>query len=62
MRQATWVAPTRSSTPSTTRPRVVTGPRLWVELGAAYFIPTFVVPALFITHAMIFRILSKRSR
>ena len=38
------------------------GPRLRVELGAAYFIPTFVVPALFITHAMIFRMLSKRSR
>jgi hypothetical protein len=28
-----------------------------VQLGAAYFIPTFVVPALVITHVMIFRML-----
>lgn len=28
-----------------------------VQLGAAYYIPTFIVPALVITHLMIFRIL-----
>jgi len=28
-----------------------------VQLGAAYFIPTFVVPALVITHVMLFRLL-----
>jgi hypothetical protein len=27
------------------------------ELGAAYFIPTFVVPLLFITHGLVFRLL-----
>jgi hypothetical protein len=33
-----------------------------VQLGAAYFIPTFVVPALVITHVMIFRMLVRRPR
>jgi hypothetical protein len=33
-----------------------------VLLGAAYFIPTFVVPALFVTHAMIFAMLTRRAR
>jgi hypothetical protein len=28
-----------------------------VQLGAAYYIPTFIVPALVITHLMIFRML-----
>jgi hypothetical protein len=28
-----------------------------VQLGAAYYIPTFIVPALVITHVMIFRLL-----
>src|SRR4030095_12706611 len=28
-----------------------------VQLGAAYYIPTFIVPALVITHIMIFRLL-----
>jgi len=28
-----------------------------VQLGAAYFIPTFIVPALVITHVMMFRLL-----
>jgi hypothetical protein len=27
------------------------------QLGAAYFIPTFAVPLLFITHALVFRLL-----
>jgi hypothetical protein len=27
------------------------------QLGAAYFIPTFVVPLLLITHGLVFRIL-----
>jgi hypothetical protein len=31
------------------------------QLGAAYFIPTFVVPLLLITHALAFRILLTRS-
>ncbi|HET8529580.1 MAG TPA: hypothetical protein VFO08_00415 [Methylomirabilota bacterium] len=31
-----------------------------VQLGAAYYIPTFVVPALAVTHTMIFRILLRR--
>ena len=31
-----------------------------VQLGAAYYIPTFIVPALVVTHAMIFRILVRR--
>ena len=30
-----------------------------VQLGAAYFIPTFVVPALVITHVMMFRMLAR---
>lgn len=34
-----------------------TGARLQVQLGAAYFIPTFVVPALVVTHVMIFMLL-----
>jgi hypothetical protein len=33
-----------------------------VQLGAAYFIPTFVVPALVITHVMIFRLLVRHPR
>ena len=33
-----------------------------VQLGAAYFIPTFVVPALVITHVMIFRMLVRHPR
>jgi hypothetical protein len=33
-----------------------------VQLGAAYYIPTFVVPALVITHLMIFRMLLRHSR
>lgn len=41
---------------------VTTGVRLRVELGAAYYIPTFVVPALFVTHAMIFAMLVRRRR
>ena len=32
-----------------------------VQLGAAYYIPTFVVPALVVTHVMIFRMLLRRS-
>src|SRR3989475_8400278 len=37
------------------------GARLGVELGAAYYIPTFAVPALLVTHAMIFARLVKRA-
>jgi hypothetical protein len=33
-----------------------------VLLGAAYYIPTVAVPALFVTHAMIFAMLIHRSR
>jgi len=33
-----------------------------VQLGAAYFIPTFIVPALVITHLMIFRMLLRHAR
>jgi len=33
-----------------------------VLLGAAYYIPTFAVPALFVTHAMIFAMLLRRTR
>ena len=33
-----------------------------VQLGAAYFIPTFIVPALVITHVMIFRMLVRHPR
>ena len=33
-----------------------------VQLGAAYYIPTFAVPALFVTHAMIFAMLTRRAR
>ena len=29
------------------------------QLGAAYFIPTFIVPLLLITHGLIFRLLLK---
>ena len=32
------------------------------QLGAAYFIPTFVVPLLLITHGLVFRILLRRQR
>ncbi len=38
------------------------GIRLNVSLGAAYYIPTFVVPALLVTHAMIFVMLVRRAR
>jgi len=33
-----------------------------VQLGAAYYIPTYVVPALLVTHAMIFAMLIRRAR
>ncbi|MGH7373929.1 MAG: hypothetical protein ACREJY_06860 [Candidatus Rokuibacteriota bacterium] len=33
-----------------------------VQLGAAYFIPTFIMPALVITHLMIFRMLVRHPR
>ncbi|HEU4438617.1 MAG TPA: hypothetical protein VFT36_05175 [Methylomirabilota bacterium] len=33
-----------------------------VQLGAAYYIPTFIVPALVITHVMIFRLLLRHPR
>ena len=33
-----------------------------VLLGSAYYIPTFAVPALFVTHAMIFAMLIRRTR
>jgi len=33
-----------------------------VQLGGAYYIPTFVVPALLVTHAMIFAMLMRRAR
>lgn len=33
-----------------------------VQLGAAYFIPTFIVPALVITHLMMFRMLIRHPR
>lgn len=33
-----------------------------VQLGAAYYIPTFIVPALLVTHAMIFGMLIRRAR
>jgi len=32
-----------------------------VQLGAAYYIPTFIVPALVVTHVMIFRLLLRPS-
>jgi hypothetical protein len=38
------------------------GLRNSVQLGAAYYIPTFAVPALFVTHAMIFAMLIRRTR
>jgi hypothetical protein len=38
------------------------GNRLQVELGAAYYIPTVAVPALLVTHAMIFVMLATRRR
>ena len=38
------------------------GMRLGVQLGAAYYIPTFAVPALLVTHAMIFVMLVTRAR
>jgi len=39
---------------------VLKGVTLQVQLGAAYYIPTMVVPALFVTHAMIFGMLLRR--
>ena len=38
------------------------GMRNNVQLGAAYYIPTFAVPALLVTHAMIFAMLIRRAR
>ena len=38
------------------------GNRLGVQLGAAYYIPTVAVPALLVTHAMIFAMLITRRR
>jgi hypothetical protein len=38
------------------------GNRLQAALGAAYYIPTVVVPALLLTHAMIFSMLLTRTR
>ena len=38
------------------------GIRLQVALGAAYYIPTFVVPALLVTHAMIVAMLVRHPR
>jgi len=38
------------------------GNRLQVQLGAAYYIPTVAVPALLVTHAMIFARLTTRRR
>jgi hypothetical protein len=32
------------------------------QLGAAYFIPTVIVPLLFVTHAMVFRLLVRSAR
>ena len=32
------------------------------HMGSAWYIPTFIVPALFVTHFMIFALLFKRSR
>lgn len=36
------------------------GAQLQVQLGAAYYIPTFAVPALLVTHAMILALLVRR--
>jgi hypothetical protein len=33
-----------------------------VQLGAAYYIPTVAVPALFVTHVMLFAMLICRTR
>lgn len=38
------------------------GMRNNVQLGAAYYIPTFAVPALVVTHVLIFAILIRRAR
>ncbi len=38
------------------------GLRTNAQLGAAYYIPTFVVPALLVTHVMIFSMLARRRR
>jgi len=38
------------------------GLRYDVQLGAAYFIPTFIVPALVITHVMMLRMLVRHPR
>lgn len=38
------------------------GAQLQVQLGSAYYIPTFAVPALLVTHAMIFAMLLRRRR
>lgn len=39
---------------------LVQGIRLQVQLGAAYYIPVVAVPALLVTHAMIFAMLATR--
>jgi hypothetical protein len=41
---------------------VFKGVTLGVQLRAAYYIPILVVPALFVTHAMIFGMLLRRRR
>jgi hypothetical protein len=41
---------------------LVQGNRLQVQLGAAYYIPTVAVPALLVTHVMIFAMLITRRR
>ena len=38
------------------------GLRNSVQLGAAYYIPTFAAPTLLVTHAMIFAMLIRRAR
>jgi len=41
------------------------GPRLQIEageFGAAFFIPTAIVPPLLVTHALIFKLLLRRAR
>jgi hypothetical protein len=41
------------------------GPRLGIEagdFGAAFFIPTAVVPPLLVTHALVFKLLLRRER
>lgn len=42
--------------------RLDVGPHFSSALGSAWYIPTFAVPALFVTHFMIFAMLVRRSR